>query len=224
MMHSVEQELPFSLSLGALILACLRSVSRSAPGRPEELLILLLAGDLGMREGEIAHMQRPWLNFQKGHIVIPSKDKGGWIPKTKLGARTIPALKISRRAWDAVRAFFTTYVRLGIHRVTVYRIVQRVAERSEVEAKLYPHALRATAATRLAYRIKNPQILCDLFGWGQLKIAHYYIRPRLQILTVEEILAGRKIDSPQYKADDRVKVAPKIEKERNGRQKKLTED
>jgi len=47
--------------------------------------------------------------------------------------------------------------------------------------------------------------------------------PRLQILTVEEILAGRKIDSPQYKADDRVKVAPKLEKERNGRQKKLTE-
>jgi hypothetical protein len=54
--------------------------------------------------------------------------------------------------------------------------VERVAERSGIEVKVYPHALRATAATRLAYKIKNPQVLCDIFGWGELKIAQYYIR------------------------------------------------
>ncbi|MCX6652442.1 MAG: tyrosine-type recombinase/integrase [Methanomassiliicoccales archaeon] len=146
------------------------------PDRPEELLILLLAGDLGMREGEIAHLQRSWLNFQKGHIIIPSSDRDGWTPKTRWGARTIPALKMSRRAWDAVRAYFTAYERLGIHRITVYRIVQRIAERSGLEARTYPHSLRVTAATRLAYKVKNPRVLCDLFGWGQLKIAQYYIQ------------------------------------------------
>jgi len=46
--------------------------------------------------------------------------------------------------------------------------------------------------------------------------------PRLQILTIEQILAGEKIKSPQYRADDRVKVAPKIEVEKKGKQLKLT--
>lgn len=142
---------------------------------PKERLIILLAGELGMREGEIAHLKRSWVNFQKGHIIIPSKD-GEWSPKTKWGARTIPASKMSPRAWDAIRSYFTTYDALGVHRVTVYRIVRRVASRSGLTAKVYPHSLRATAATRIAYRIKNPQVLCDLFGWGQLSIAQYYIR------------------------------------------------
>lgn len=45
--------------------------------------------------------------------------------------------------------------------------------------------------------------------------------PRLQILTIEQILAGEKIKSPQYRADDRVKVAPKITVEKKGKQLKL---
>jgi integrase len=142
---------------------------------PKERLIILLAGELGMREGEIAHLKRSWINFQKGHIVIPSKE-GEWNPKTRWGARTLPASKMSSRAWDAVRSYFTTYEALDVHRVTVYRIVVRVASRSDLSTKVYPHSLRATAATRVAYRIKNPQVLCDLFGWGQLSIAQYYIR------------------------------------------------
>ena len=143
--------------------------------KPRERLVILLAGDLGMREGEIAHIRRSWVNFQKGHIVIPSKDED-WSPKTKWGARTIPASKMSPRAWDAIKAYFTTYEGMDVHRVTVYRIVARVASRSKLTAKIYPHSLRATAATRIAYKIKNPQVLCDVFGWGQLAIAQYYIR------------------------------------------------
>jgi integrase len=145
------------------------------PKRPRERLVILLAGDLGMREGEIAHVRKSWVNFQRGHVVIPSNDEG-WTPKTKWGARTIPASKISPRAWEAMKSYFTTYEALDLHRVTVYRIVNRVASRSKLTAKVYPHSLRATAATRIAYRIKNPQVLCDIFGWGQLAIAQYYIR------------------------------------------------
>jgi integrase len=145
------------------------------PKKPRERLVILLAGEFGMREGEISHMRRSWINFQKGHIIIPSKDED-WTPKTKWGARTIPALKMSRRAWDAVRAYFTTYETMDAHRVTVYRTVDRVASRAGLKKRVYPHSLRATAATRVAYKIKNPQVLCDVFGWGQLAIAQYYIR------------------------------------------------
>lgn len=145
------------------------------PKRPRERLVILLAGDLGMREGEIAHMRRSWINFQKGQVIIPSKD-GEWSPKTKWGERTIPASKMSPRAWDAIKAYFTTYEAMDAHRVTIYRTVYRVASKAGLTKRVYPHSLRATAATRLAYRIKNPQVLCDIFGWGQLAIAQYYIR------------------------------------------------
>jgi integrase len=67
------------------------------PKNPRERLVILLAGDLGMREGEIAHMRRSWINSQKGHVVIPSKD-ANWTPKTKWGAGTLPAMKMSERA------------------------------------------------------------------------------------------------------------------------------
>ena len=146
------------------------------PDDPRERLIILLAGELGMREGEIAHLDRAWINFQKGQIIIPSRTAAGWTPKTKWSARTIPALKWSKRAWEATRAYFTAHDRMDVHRTTVYRIVDRVAQRAKLHCRVYPHSLRATAATRTAYRIKNPQVLCDLFGWGQLAIAQYYVR------------------------------------------------
>ena len=84
------------------------------PKRPEELLILLLAGELGMREDEIAHLQRSWLNYQKGQIIIPSISKDGWTPKTRWGARTISALTVSKRSWDAIKGYFTIYEKLAI--------------------------------------------------------------------------------------------------------------
>jgi len=146
------------------------------PDDPREALIILLAGDLGLSEGEISALRSPWINFQRGHIIIPSKSEQGWTPKRPDSARTIPALKMSPRAWEAIRTYFTAHPSLDMTRMTVYRIVQKVALRSDLKRKVYPHSLRATAATRIAYKVTNPVVLCDLFGWKQLKMAEYYIR------------------------------------------------
>jgi integrase len=146
------------------------------PEDAREALIVLLAGDLGLREGEISALRSSWINFQRGHIIIPSKSEQGWTPKRPDSARTIPALKMSPRAWEAIRTYYTAHPSLDMTRMTVYRIVQKVAIRSELKRKVYPHSLRATAATRIAYKVTNPVILCDLFGWKQLKMAEYYIR------------------------------------------------
>jgi integrase len=143
---------------------------------PREALIILLAGELGLREGEISAMQSSWINFQKGHIIIPSKSDQGWTPKRPDSARTIPALKMSSRAWEVVRTYYSAHSTLDITRMTVYRIVQKVASRAQLKKRVYPHSLRATAATKLAYKVHNPLILCDIFGWKQLKMAEYYIR------------------------------------------------
>jgi integrase len=146
------------------------------PEDPRETVIILLAGELGLREGEISAMRSTWINFQRGHIVIPSKSELGWTPKRPDSARTIPALKISPRSWEAVRNYFTAHPSLDITRMTVYRIVVKVAARTSLKQRVYPHALRATAATKLAYKVHNPVVLCDVFGWKQLKMAEHYIR------------------------------------------------
>jgi integrase len=151
-------------------------LSKCNPNDPRERVICLLAGELGLREGEIAAMQSSWINFQRGHIVIPSKTEQGWTPKRPDSARTIPALKMSPRAWEAIRAYFTAHPTLDMTRMTVYRIVQKVALRSDLKKRVYPHSLRATAATKLAYKVHNPVILCDIFGWKQLSMAEFYIR------------------------------------------------
>lgn len=146
------------------------------PKDPRERLIMLLAGELGLREGEISAMTSSWINFQRGHIIIPSKSEQGWTPKRPDSARTIPALKLSQRAWEAVRTYFTAHDSLDITRMTVYRIVIKVASRSSLKKRVYPHSLRATAATRIAYKVHNPIVLCDLFGWKQLSMGEHYIR------------------------------------------------
>ena len=63
------------------------------PNDPREALIFLLAGDLGLREEEISALRSTWINFQRGHIIIPSKSEQGWTPKRPDSARTIPRLK-----------------------------------------------------------------------------------------------------------------------------------
>ena len=151
-------------------------LSKCNPDDPREQVIIFLAGELGLREGEIAALRSSWINFQRGHIIIPSKSEQGWTPKRPDSARTIPVLKLSPRAWEAIRAYFTAHSTLDMTRMTVYRIVGKVAFRSELKKGVYPHALRATAATKIAYRIHNPVILCDIFGWKQLSMAEFYIR------------------------------------------------
>jgi integrase len=146
------------------------------PNDPRERLIILVAGNLGLREGEISAMRSSWINFQRGHIIIPSESGQGWTPKRPDSSRTIPALSMSQRAWEAARNYFTAHPSLDITRMTVYRIVVKVAELSGLKKAVYPHSLRATAATRLAYKVHNHIILCDIFGWKQLSVGKYYIK------------------------------------------------
>jgi integrase len=151
-------------------------LSKCNPEDPREQVIILLAGELGLREGEISALRSSWINFQRGHIIIPSKSEQGWTPKREDSARTIPALKMSPRAWETIRTYYIAHPSLDMTRMTVYRIVQKVASRTGLKKRVYPHSLRATAATKLAYKVHNPLILCDIFGWKQLKMAEYYIR------------------------------------------------
>lgn len=202
----------------------------------EATVILYLAGRLGMRAGEIAHMRSSWVNWDKQQIEIPYRqdcDKGRrggmcgyckkqsaqnarkrnrhlldtayadldedavhapasvyadvydefttaeemratmWSPKTHNSARAIP-FGFSDDVERALEEFFFHFDRYSHSRVSVNRRVDAVAERVGVD--LYPHALRATAASWHAYRGVPAVALQSLFGWAKIAVAQKYIK------------------------------------------------
>lgn len=173
--------------------------------------IVLVGGRLGLRPGEIAHMDREWLNSRENMIEIPRLDPcekgrdGGpcgycnemaqqmsdynddvtvedaleycWSPKTDAAARSVP-YDFDSRAEIVIERFFERYPRYPHSRTSINRRVDRAAQLAdEIDHEdVYPHCLRATAATFHASRGLNAVTLQAMFGWAQLSTAQKYIR------------------------------------------------
>jgi integrase len=173
------------------------------PYESECFTVLILAGRLGMRAGEIAHLAEEWVDWDRNIIEIPQWDPcdGGycrqqamqavgnhenltldeamqqrWEPKTSGSARPIP-FDFSDRVLACVEAFFEDHDEWPHSRASVNRRVDRAAEAADMDpSSIYPHALRATAATFHAYRGLAAVPLQSLMGWAQLSTAQKYIR------------------------------------------------
>lgn len=164
--------------------------------------ILVFGGRLGMRAGEIAHLDESWVDWTRRMIEIPrhhpcdcgycrararahakaadtSLEKalaGRWNPKTPASARAIP-FDFDDTVEAAIEAFFDVFDAYEHSRASVNRRVDRVAEAADLETgRLYPHALRATAATHHAYRGVAAPALQSMMGWSKLATAEKYIR------------------------------------------------
>jgi len=149
----------------------------AAADDPLDRVILYSLAVYGLRADEMASMRSEWLDFHRGLIKIPGIDRiTKWKPKSAAGERTIPALDMSPDGWEAIRRYMTAHDRIDISRQTIYRRIVKLAKAAKINRRVYPHALRATAATEAAYRISNPNILCDIFGWSDLKTAQIYIK------------------------------------------------
>lgn len=110
--------------------------------------------------------------------VDPARFHGQmWSPKTQNAARSIPYARASTRAALAVEEYFEHYDEFEASRNVVNRRVDRMAEKvSAVDAdKIYPHALRSTAASYFAARGLSAMDLKSLFGWAQFSTAIAYI-------------------------------------------------
>ncbi len=179
------------------------------PFGPECLAVLVLAGRLGLRAGEIAHIRQSWINREQQVIEIPrysecrsGKDGGvcgycvkraesaaahdedltleeaieqRWEPKTAKGARAVP-YDFDAETQAVVEAFFDSYDGWPTSRIGVNRRVDRVADAADYSDRVYPHALRATAASWHASRGVPPAALQALMGWAQLAVADKYVR------------------------------------------------
>lgn len=172
--------------------------------------ILLVAGRLGLRRGEIAHMEADWINWRKQRIEIPSYEacRSGregdvcghcrqlatqqaehnddvaledalaerWSPKTQAAIRAVP-FGFCPRAEIILREYFDVFDRFPRSPQVINRRIKRVADECETVDRetIYPHALRATAASFHAGRGMQMLPLQALMGWADPSTARKYI-------------------------------------------------
>lgn len=175
----------------------------------EARFVIIAAGELGLRAGEIAHITEDWVDWTEDLIRIPDHDRCDygrdgnlcgyckkraqqsaehngislaeaeaerWEPKTATSARAVP-FGHSERAQTVIEEFFFHTDRYSHSRASINRRVNQVLRASRYPEDLtYPHALRATAATKHAYSGLSATALQHLFGWAQLSTANTYIR------------------------------------------------
>lgn len=169
-------------------------------------LILLASGRLGMRAGELAHLHRDWIDWTSNLIRIPSKrpcscgycrlrankrvehDSDGltfeeafadrWHPKTEASARSIPFdFPNPHGMEDFIRGYFERNKEYPRSRTSINRRLKRLADQVGLPRdRIFPHCLRATAATWHSYRGVPAPALQNLMGWADGRIAQKYIR------------------------------------------------
>jgi integrase len=97
-----------------------------------------------------------------------------WSPKTENGARKIP-FDFDVRIEMLLESFFEEYSEWSKSKATVNRRVKRMKEQSDIEKRIFPHSLRATAASFHAARNISPHALMSIMGWSDIGTARAYI-------------------------------------------------
>ena len=173
-----------------------------APRGFEARFICLLGGRLGLRAGEIAHFESSWLDWNRKLIRIPQHEPcdcgycqrqarqevvhndqlteadalaSRWHPKTVASARSI-LFDLSLRIELCIERFANRYSNFPRSRSTINRRVEEAADQANLAGRIYPHCLRATAASHHAYKGVAPVPLQALMGWSDLATAQKYIR------------------------------------------------
>lgn len=142
----------------------------------EDRLALELAVYLGMRASEICHLRRDWI--KEGEIRIPksqpcgcSSCKGIWWAKSEASVRAIP---IPGLIANDLRAFLELSDGFHLSRQALWQKVRQIGRRAKIKGDVYPHSLRATAATRLASSLTAPE-LCYTLGWASISMGEHYV-------------------------------------------------
>ena len=98
-----------------------------------------------------------------------------WQPKTPTSARTVP-FDFDVRVDLELRKFLNVSDGWERSAATLNRRISRVAEISDVSGRVYPHALRATAASYHASRDISVHSLMSIMGWADPSTARVYVR------------------------------------------------
>lgn len=110
-------------------------------------------------------------------VTLEEARSYAWSPKTDASVREIP-FDFDPRTELAIERFFSKYDEYPCSRQSINRRVKRAAEEApELDREgIYPHCLRATAATQMAARGLDVLPLQSMFGWSKLSTAQNYIK------------------------------------------------
>jgi len=97
-----------------------------------------------------------------------------WQPKTSNSERRIP-FDFDVRVELVIKEFFEKYDGWSASASTINRRINRVADLSRVDSCVYPHALRATAASYHASRDISVHSLMSIMGWADPSTARAYV-------------------------------------------------
>lgn len=99
-----------------------------------------------------------------------------WRPKTAAAVRGVP-FDWAPRVELMIERFFREFDRFKHSQTAIGRRVKTAAERADELSSddIYPHALRATAASYQASRGLDPNALTSMMGWANLSTAQVYI-------------------------------------------------
>jgi len=171
---------------------------------------IFMAGRLGLRRGEIAHMTRDWVDWNRNMLCIPhhepclkGRDSMGicgschqqakqrvehnpdleiedakdlqWRAKTREASRDIP-FDFHPRVSLLIEEFFERWDAWPVSATAVNRRIDAAADETDLDKRVYPHGLRATAASFHAARGLEVIPLQSLMGWAQVSTAHNYVR------------------------------------------------
>jgi len=180
----------------------------------KQAYIYILCGIFGMRIGEVVHCKLDWFDLTEGResIKIPRQmkcdctecknrpNKGVWSPKTRAGARTIPA-RICLSYFYSAHEYLKNGGSVGTQRACRY-MIHVIAKRAKIPHTVFPHALRATAATKIAaMQDMNSVRITNIMGWESIKIADEYIRASgIDVLRAFEpkVLGQDVIETPSF--------------------------
>lgn len=98
-----------------------------------------------------------------------------WQPKTTSAERAVP-FGFAARVENIIEAFFEFHREVPFSVHTARRRVKLAAVVSSLTRRIYPHCLRATAASKHAYRGLNVPALQAMMGWAKIETAEKYIR------------------------------------------------
>lgn len=150
----------------------------------KDKIMILMLGVIGLRAGELAHMKSSW--FKGGKLRIPSEQPcscsecvklrdGIWTPKTKKAVRSLKIEPVSPELWMMCRKYFAVHDNYGRTRATIWHILKKLAKQTDITHRVYPHALRSTAATKHGSKMTTPTLMYWM-GWRKLSTADLYVR------------------------------------------------
>lgn len=96
-----------------------------------------------------------------------------WNPKTPNAERQIP-FDFNIRTELCIEKFYDSYDSFPISKASINRRINDIAKKSDMR-NVYPHALRATAATCHASRDISAYSLMSVMGWKNMETANVYI-------------------------------------------------